>query len=266
MAKNTITLNEEQLRKFLSRSVRKVVKEKWEKDYQDMLDGQAYDKYRNQNFLKRGVDIVRGKRPNKPAGYKRNEPMDDRASRYVQSFNDEHGTGKRMDFGDGTSSHVGMRYQADTHEPVLSHTEYDGNTGYSERYFYGKNGLDTVEGPGYPASEFSVNGRYKNSGNPAIDNQLKKFDTLHGEVDNVTRNARRLNEGTTDQHLLDVWDKMIELLGADAMLNWLWNCMSTDDIDSNLRWIDRNEGLGLFDDDGEGEDEYYEGNDEETEF
>ncbi len=190
MAKKTVRLTESQIRNIVSESIRRIVEEGWEQDYQNMLDANAYDKYLGQNMFKRGLDVVTGKRPTKPAGYKKNEPMDDRASRYVQAFNNEKGTGRRTDYQDGSSSHVGMKY-TDQYEPMLSHFEYDGSTGYGERNYFGPNGLERTEGPKYPESEFSVRGRYKNSENPDIDRNLNKFDSLSREIADVTRNARR---------------------------------------------------------------------------
>lgn len=67
--------------------------------------------------------------------------------------------------------------------------------------------------------------------------------------------ARCLNEGATaDSHLIEKWDKCIEMLGAEGMLSELWNCLNADEIRENLEWIDRNNDLGLFDD--ENEDDY----------
>lgn len=191
MAKKTVRLTESQIRNIVRESIVRIAEEEgWAQEYQNMLDAGERDRYANQGFLKRALDTITGKRPPKPAGYKKNEPMDDRASRYVQAFNNEKGTGRRTDYPDGTSSHVGMKY-TDQYEPMLSHFEYDGSTGYGERNYFGPNGLERTEGPKYPESEFSVRGRYRNSENPDIDRNLNRFDSLSREIADVTKNARR---------------------------------------------------------------------------
>jgi hypothetical protein len=47
----------------------------------------------------------------------------------------------------------------------------------------------------------------------------------------------------------DVWDifeEMKELLGEEELLNELAQALSTDELEENLRWIDKNHDLGLF--------------------
>lgn len=65
-----------------------------------------------------------------------------------------------------------------------------------------------------------------------------------------------LNEGATaDSGLIEKWDRCIEMLGPEGMLNELWNCLSADEIRENLEYIDRMNDLGLFGDEEE-EDSY----------
>lgn len=57
-----------------------------------------------------------------------------------------------------------------------------------------------------------------------------------------------------------VVDKMVNSLGAEALLNELISAMSTDELEENLEFVDRMNDLGLFVDDDE-EDEYFVCND-----
>ena len=47
----------------------------------------------------------------------------------------------------------------------------------------------------------------------------------------------------------DVWDifeEMKEMLGAEELVNELAQALSTDELEENLRFIDKNHDLGLF--------------------
>ena len=71
-----------------------------------------------------------------------------------------------------------------------------------------------------------------------------------------------IKEGHSDGMWYERWERLKEMLGADGMLDWLWNCLNADEIESNIRWIAREEDLegelGLIDDeeDEEMEDGY----------
>ena len=204
MEKQKITLTESQVRDIVRESIRRSLLEQgWGDEYKNMVDAQAYDTYRNQGFRKRGLDVLTGKRPQKPAGYVRNEPMDDRAERYVKAFNDEHGLGTRIDYRDsdgyktGESYHSKMRYAKDTHEPVLSQTTNDGNIINQMRKAFDDRGNETEWGISAPYDDNGYTGEYKGN-NPDILNRQNKFNNMRREVSDTIKNARGVRSEAKD--------------------------------------------------------------------
>jgi hypothetical protein len=70
---------------------------------------------------------------------------------------------------------------------------------------------------------------------------------------------RMIKEGHSDGVWYERWEKLIDMLGADGMLNWLWNCLDSNEIEADIRWIAQQEDiegeLGLNDEDEDEEDE-----------
>ena len=44
----------------------------------------------------------------------------------------------------------------------------------------------------------------------------------------------------------DIFEEMKEMLGAEELVNELALALSTDELEENLRFIDKNHDLGLF--------------------
>lgn len=65
-----------------------------------------------------------------------------------------------------------------------------------------------------------------------------------------------LNEGTTNTDAINKWGQIIEMVGAEQMLSEMLNFLSSDDIDSFIKHMDRYYELGLFSDEEEEYDEY----------
>ena len=55
-----------------------------------------------------------------------------------------------------------------------------------------------------------------------------------------------VSEHMSQSKVWDILDEMKELLGADSLLDQLCQAMSTDDLEDNLRYIDRMNDLDLF--------------------
>ena len=188
-------LTEEQLKQIIQESAVRVLSE-INKEYDDMKKAQAYDKYLGQNMLKRGWDIVTGKRPEKPNPYTQNEPMNDRAQRYVDAFNKEKGLGNRIDYPYGESYHSAMTWSNDPenrYEPVLKQTSYDGSTVAQQRKAYDEEGNEKEWGVEYPYSEFGYTGEYQGD-NDDIKRHQEEFKKLRGEVSGRLAQSKRDRE------------------------------------------------------------------------
>ena len=188
-------LTEEQLKQIIQESAVRVLSE-INKEYDDMKKAQAYDKYLGQNMLKRGWDIVTGKRPEKPNPYTQNEPMKDRAQRYVDAFNKEKGLGNRIDYPYGESYHSAMTWSDDPenrYEPVLKQTSYDGSTVAQQRKAYDEEGNEKEWGVEYPYSEFGYTGEYQGD-NDDIKKHQEEFKKLRGEVSGRLAQSKRDRE------------------------------------------------------------------------
>ena len=55
---------------------------------------------------------------------------------------------------------------------------------------------------------------------------------------------RVLNEGTSDETLMNRWDNLVEALGAQEMCNALFQAMSHDEIESMVEFLERNYEVG----------------------
>lgn len=196
--KKNMKLTEAQLKQVIQESVKRVLREMDEinKEYEDMKKAQAYDKYLGQNMLKRGLDIVTGKRPEKPYPYTPNEPMGTRAQRYVDAFNKEHSLGNRVDYPGGESYHSAMAWSNDPenrYEPVLKQTAYDGSTVAQQRKAFQDNGDYKEWGVEYPYSEFGYTGKYEGD-NEDIKKRSAQFDKLRDKVSGDLAKSKRDRE------------------------------------------------------------------------
>jgi hypothetical protein len=55
---------------------------------------------------------------------------------------------------------------------------------------------------------------------------------------------RALNEGTSDETLMDRWDNLVEALGAQEMCNALFKAMSHDQIEEMVEFLERTYEVG----------------------
>jgi hypothetical protein len=47
-----------------------------------------------------------------------------------------------------------------------------------------------------------------------------------------------LKEGTTDQNIYNIWDDLLMNVGAEAMLNCIYNWSSSDQIEQWIKWFE----------------------------
>lgn len=204
--KNNMRLTESQLKQLIAESVKRVIRENWEDDYERMLDAQTADRwYRDNNMLRRGLDKLTGKAPYIPHGYVRDEPMGKRAQRYVDAFNKKHSLGNRVDYDNGESYHAGMNYQSDTYDPVLSQTSFDGSAIAQMRKAYDKNGGYKEWGISYPYSEAGYTGEYSGD-NQDILRRQKEFPGLRDEIGGKVAQAKR-NSDSKNKNMRKPKDK-----------------------------------------------------------
>lgn len=57
---------------------------------------------------------------------------------------------------------------------------------------------------------------------------------------------KAVNEGSTDQNLYNYWLNAQEVLGADKMLDAIWNYLSSDQLEQIVEWL--NDDYELWDD------------------
>ena len=50
---------------------------------------------------------------------------------------------------------------------------------------------------------------------------------------------KALNEGTTDSDLIDRWDNIKDIIGADEMCNAIFQAMSQDEIQDMVKHLER---------------------------
>lgn len=69
----------------------------------------------------------------------------------------------------------------------------------------------------------------------------KIFRLTESELRGLIRKSvnRVLNEGTTDQNMFNQWDDIKEQIGAEAMLDAIYNYMSSDEVAEIVRLIKR---------------------------
>lgn len=53
--------------------------------------------------------------------------------------------------------------------------------------------------------------------------------------------------------LFEIMEEMASMLGTDELLQEFGHAMSSQELQENLEWIDRNHGLGLFEEEEEEE-------------
>lgn len=79
-----------------------------------------------------------------------------------------------------------------------------------------------------------------------IKNMNKKaiYESIMSQVAQVVK--KQLNENMEHEEVWDIFEEMKEMLGAEELVNELAQALSTDELEENLRFIDKNHDLGLF--------------------
>lgn len=196
------TVNEGRLRRIVKESVRRVLSENWEDDYNAAMDKVDYNRQKSEfdgyPWYKRLLKRVMMQNPKDPNPKK---TADELASQYVRSFNQEHGMGERTDYPNGESFHSGMNYQKGNYRPVMSATYFDGNGGYGERKAYNDNGDEEEWGIAYPYSEIGITGRPDDAAKKSqydsddVERRYRKYDDARQEIGNVMKNRNNRKQG-----------------------------------------------------------------------
>ena len=77
-----------------------------------------------------------------------------------------------------------------------------------------------------------------------IMNKKAIYESIMSQVAQVVK--KQLNENMEHEDVWDIFEEMKELLGAEELVNELAQALSTDELEENLRFIDKNHDLGLF--------------------
>ena len=75
-------------------------------------------------------------------------------------------------------------------------------------------------------------------------NKKAIYESIMSQVSDIVKH--KLNENMESSEVWDIFEEMKELLGEEELLNELAQALSTDELEENLRWIDKNHDLGLF--------------------
>lgn len=77
-----------------------------------------------------------------------------------------------------------------------------------------------------------------------IMNKKAIYESIMSQVAQVVK--KQLNENMEHKDVWDIFEEMKEMLGAEELVNELAQALSTDELEENLRFIDKNHDLGLF--------------------
>lgn len=75
-------------------------------------------------------------------------------------------------------------------------------------------------------------------------NKKAIYESIMSQVAQVVK--KQLNENMEHEEVWDIFEEMKEMLGAEELVNELAQALSTDELEENLRFIDKNHDLGLF--------------------
>ena len=77
-----------------------------------------------------------------------------------------------------------------------------------------------------------------------IMNKKAIYESIMSQVAQVVK--KQLNENMEHDEVWDIFEEMKEILRAEELVNELAQALSTDELEENLRFIDKNHDLGLF--------------------
>lgn len=63
---------------------------------------------------------------------------------------------------------------------------------------------------------------------------------------NLTEKLKQVNERLSSEQIWDAFEKMKDAMGAEALLNELAQALSVDELESNLKFIDKNNELHII--------------------
>lgn len=75
-------------------------------------------------------------------------------------------------------------------------------------------------------------------------NKKALYESIMSQVSKVVK--KELNERLDSDIIWDIFEKMKEIMGAENLLDELARALSTDELEENLRWVDKNHDLGIF--------------------
>ena len=75
-------------------------------------------------------------------------------------------------------------------------------------------------------------------------NKKALYESIMSQVSKVVK--KELNEKYDSNEIWDIFEDMKEIMGAENLLDELARALSTDELEENLRWVDKNHDLGIF--------------------
>lgn len=75
-------------------------------------------------------------------------------------------------------------------------------------------------------------------------NKKALYESIMSQVSKVVK--KELNERYDSNEIWNIFEEMKEIMGAENLLDELARALSTDELEENLRWIDKNQDLGIF--------------------
>lgn len=75
-------------------------------------------------------------------------------------------------------------------------------------------------------------------------NKKALYESIMSQVSKVVK--KELNEKYDSNEIWNIFEDMKEIMGAENLLDELARALSTDELEENLRWVDKNHDLGIF--------------------
>ena len=75
-------------------------------------------------------------------------------------------------------------------------------------------------------------------------NKKALYESIMSQVSKVVK--KELNERYDSNEIWNIFEEMKEIMGAENLLDELARALSTDELEENLRWVDKNQDLGIF--------------------
>ena len=75
-------------------------------------------------------------------------------------------------------------------------------------------------------------------------NKKALYESIMSQVSKAVK--KELNERYEANEIWNIFEEMKEIMGAENLLDELARALSTDELEENLRWVDKNHDLGIF--------------------